>query len=161
MRDAPAIVSHLPVTVVVQVTPLIDHRWLDQRLETIAVLARNDDYEGGTQDTSAQPADGPRTLRYDQLSIDLHVDECESYYFNLMVDEPRCFVVYRNLDGGNLEPFVVTPSYDLAASYEEGDHRVDAVALDPALYPHVEAFVLSHYAPEKKQRRKRRNWSKR
>lgn len=158
MVDAPETRTHLPVSVLIRVTPTPEHRWLDERLETLAVLPA----------AAGLPASEPghdenlseRIVRHDGLSIELHADEAESYYFNLMVDEPRCFVAFQAEEGERPTPFVVTPSFDLAASYEEGDLRVDAVALDPTLLQHIESFVLLHYVPEKKVKRKRRNWNK-
>jgi hypothetical protein len=158
MVDAPETRTHLPVSVLIRVTPTPEHRWLDERLETLAVLPAADGLPASEHATDS--SSGERIIRHDGLSIELHADEAESYYFNLMVDEPRCFVAYQGEEGERPLPFVVTPSFDLAASYEEGDLRVDAVALDPALLQPIESFVLLHYVPEKKIKRKRRNWSK-
>lgn len=167
MVDAPSAQSHLPVTVLLRITPTPEHPWLDERVETLAVLPVPDTGAPDPADGSAAQAvnDGSiaqtRLIRVDGMAIDLHPDEAESYYFNLMVDEPRCFVVFQSEDGERPVPFVVTPSFDLAASYEEGDLRVDAVTLDPGLLQPIESFVLQHYLPEKKVKRKRRNWSAR
>lgn len=158
--DAPETRTHLPVSVLIKVTQTPDHPWLDERLETLAVMPAvdstpNDDNAAPDNIDSRQE----RILRHDGLSIELHPDEAESYYFNLMVDEPRCFIAYQAEEGERPQPFVVTPSFDLAASYEEGDLRVDSVSLHPTLHQHIESFVLQHYIPEKKVKRKRRKWS--
>ena len=89
--------------------------------------------------------------------MSLHKDDSESYYFNLMGEKPSVFVVCR-LEHGRLRPFLVTLSYDEAASYMEVDESVSAVAMPPEIYRWCEAFVLTHYVPEKKRKRKRDNW---
>ena len=91
------------------------------------------------------------------FAINLHTDAAESYYFNLMGEKPSVFVVCR-LEHGRLQPFLVTCSYDEADAYMEVDESVSAVAMPPEIYRWCEAFVLAHYVPEKKRKRKRDNW---
>ncbi len=55
-------------------------------------------------------------------------------------------------------PFLVTLSFDEAHAYLEGDQEVYAVDIPPELYRWSEAFVLSHYVPQKKRKRKLDNW---
>ena len=40
----------------------------------------------------------------------------------------------------------------------ESDEAVESVAMPVELYRFVEQFVLEHYLPEKKKKRKRDNW---
>ena len=61
-------------------------------------------------------------------------------------------------DNGPLRPLIVTLSYDEAASYLESDDIVESVAMPAELYRWVENFVLEHYLPQKKKKRKRENW---
>jgi len=103
--------------------------------------------------------DGLRQWLYPGLAIRLYADECESYYYNLVSNEPRCFVVaHRDDDGCPPEPFLATLSYDEAAAYQEGEDDVYAVPIPPELYPWLERFVLANYVPEKRTKRKRRDW---
>ncbi|WP_455222156.1 DUF3305 domain-containing protein [Kaarinaea lacus] len=94
------------------------------------------------------------------FTVELHKDECESYYHNLMSDTPKAFIVCRSdeEDNNQCQPFLVTLSYDEAASYMEVDELVYSVAMPPELYRCVEQFVLEHYVPEKKRKRRRDNW---
>ena len=41
----------------------------------------------------------------------------------------------------------------------EGEAELFVVEVAPELYRWVEAFVLAHYVPEKRRKRKRANWS--
>ena len=168
MTDLPVRQNRLAVTVIMQVTPTPEHRWLDQKREIIAVIPRQA-YQANQTDqadqTSAPLAGQAETgkaelIRYDSLEISLHPDEVESYFMNISTDTPRVFVIlHQNDDNGETEPFIVTVSADLAASYESVDHAIEVVTMDPRLYPDIEAFVLTHHIPEKIVKRKRKNWS--
>jgi hypothetical protein len=56
------------------------------------------------------------------------------------------------------EPVLVTLSFDAGQAYQEADETVYAVPLPPELYRAAEAFVIAHYVPEKKRKRKLENW---
>ncbi|MGC1440474.1 MAG: DUF3305 domain-containing protein [Burkholderiaceae bacterium] len=173
MQDGPELLARVPVSVLMQITPTPEHRWLSESLQTLAVIPADAATATATTTIATGPVaavatpkagdqrgdDEPRLIRHDGLILELHPDEAESYYLNLMVENPRCFVVFDSDDSGRPLPFLVTPSFDLATSYEENDRRVDSVPLDSGLYSNVEAFVLNYYVPEKVIKRKRRNWS--
>jgi hypothetical protein len=57
-------------------------------------------------------------------------------------------------------PFLVSLSFDEANAYQEGDGVVYAVAMPPELYRWCEHFVLDHYVPEKKKKRRLTDWRK-
>jgi hypothetical protein len=67
-------------------------------------------------------------------------------------------VVCREEDGERPEPALVTASYGEAASYSEVDENVYAVPIPPEIYLWIEAYVLEHYVPEKRRKRKRDDW---
>jgi hypothetical protein len=90
--------------------------------------------------------------------LTLHRDDAESYYCNLMGERPSLFVVCGEDSGDRPQPTLVTASYGEAASYSETDESVHAVALPPELYRWIETYVLEHYVPEKRRKRKRDDW---
>lgn len=94
------------------------------------------------------------------FTVELYKDDAESYYYNLMSDNPRAFVICRNEEEGNdqIQPFLVTLSSDEANSYMEVDELVYSVEMPAELYRWVEQFVLEQYIPIKKKKRKRINW---
>jgi hypothetical protein len=56
-------------------------------------------------------------------------------------------------------PFLVSLSFDEANAYlETDDVDVFPVAMPPELYRWIEAFVLAHYVPEPRRKRKRDDW---
>jgi len=93
------------------------------------------------------------------LAVRLHVDECESYYHNMQSNSPRAYVVARmDETSGVPDPFLVSLSFDEAHAYLEGDDEVYAVDIPPELYRWTEAYVIANYFPEKKKKRKLKDW---
>jgi hypothetical protein len=130
--------------------------WMPRTLEVIGVVADSDQASSDGVTHSAAGEDGIQIYR--GLRVRLHLDEAESYYHNLTVERPRCFVVTREDETGEQAPFLATLSYDEANAYLEGDDQVHAVDLAPELYRWVEAYVLSHYLPAQRKKRKRTEW---
>ena len=94
------------------------------------------------------------------LNVALHVDECESYYHNMMSETPRAYVVARLENANDIpEPFLVSMSFDEAHAYLEGEDEIYAVDIPPELYRWTEAYVIANYFPEKKTKRKLQDWS--
>lgn len=115
---------------------------------------------------AASPS-GDGVIRSDEVSrqrllagfrLKLFPDEAESYYMNLTAEQPGVFVVCRQDEEGPLTPLLVTLSYDEAASYMEVEEPVFRVAMPPELYRWVENYVLQHFVPAQKKRRKREDW---
>ena len=88
----------------------------------------------------------------------MYKDEAESYYHNLMAPNPCLYVILRDNEQGQPEPFRVSASFDEANAYTEVDENAYPVAMPGELYNWVERFVLTHYVPEQRKKRKRKNW---
>ncbi len=103
---------------------------------------------------------GPiREYMFGGLRLRLHRDECESYYHNLVSSRPQIYVIARPDEAdGAPEPFHVSASFDEANAYAETDEDVYPVDMPPEVYAWSERFVLSHYVPEPRRKRKRRDW---
>jgi len=104
--------------------------------------------------------EGNNQYLWSGLSVELFKDDAESYYHNIMSENPKAFIVCRNdeTDSNEIQPFRVTLSYAEATSYMEVDDLVHSVEMPAELYRWVEQFVLEHYVPEKKRKRRRDNW---
>ena len=141
-------------------------RWVDEVWRAAGVIgdARSSMADGSVQSTSAgrvineQP--GVHQLLYPGFTITLYVDECESYYHNLMSPQPGCYVITRSNSDDVPIPKKVTLSFDEANAYLECEGEAFAVPLPAELYRWTEEFVLQHYMPEKRVKRKRRDWRK-
>jgi hypothetical protein len=128
--------------------------WVKESWHALGVMVGT-----GRGAASSEPAEVVRSPNAAQflwggLSVELHPDEAESYYHNLTVEEPACYVVTHAREDGVPEPFLVTVSFDAAQAYLEGDETVYSVPLPPELYRAAETYVLTHYVPEKKRKRK-------
>lgn len=155
-----ALPSTFPISAMMQKHPA-KSEWIDWVWKVVAVLVGSH---------SGRHEDFPRLVKTDGdishylcdgLSVTLFKDECESYYFNLMSDTPRCYVVAHVEDAEEApDPFLVTMSFDEAHAYLEGEDEIYDVDVPPELYRWTEAFLLHHYAPEKKVKRKRTDWKK-
>ncbi|MDH5592242.1 MAG: DUF3305 domain-containing protein, partial [Gammaproteobacteria bacterium] len=86
------------------------------------------------------------------LLVQLHPLYCESYYHNLMSGHPMIYLVCHH-ETDIPQPLLITVDYDEAASYmETGDLVVNALLSDE-LCVWLEAYVLTHYMPEKPKKR--------
>ncbi|MFK5984795.1 MAG: DUF3305 domain-containing protein [Pseudomonadota bacterium] len=152
--------ERFPVSVIMQRTEL-DNRWASESWEAIGVTVGT----SSLRDNNNQPKKIFQQANISQylltdFEIVLHADECESYYHNLMSLSPRCFIIADLNEEEMPIPFLVSLSQDEAHSYLEGDEEVYAIDLPAELYLWSESFVLSHYAPSKKIKRKLKNWKK-
>lgn len=116
--------------------------------------------EGGDGPTLVRDTASAKEYLFSGLRLRLHKDESESYYHNLMASNPQLYVIARAAgDGERMEPFHVTASFDEGNAYLEADDEVYSVAMPPEVAVWIERFVLDHYVPEPRKKRKRRNWN--
>jgi len=140
------------------------HPWADEVWDAQGIVA-SADAENVTTEVKAIEHGEAKQLIYSGMEIRLFLDECESYYHNMMSPEPGCFIVARAQDeeGDDTEmpiPVLATLSFDEAHSYLEGDDIVYAVPIPAELYRWAEAYVLENYVAEKRTKRKRVDWKK-
>lgn len=94
------------------------------------------------------------------FAIRLVKDGAESYWSNLMAEQPSLFVVCRREeDADEPEPFLVTVNYDQIIGYQEVDDDVYRLPLPQDIYQWVERYVVNNYIPRETKKRKRTNWS--
>lgn len=155
--------EHFPVSVLLESRPAVSE-WVDVVWTAIAVTigSRNDQINKQPRLIRSSGNLGKNEIRHylcSGLQVKLYKDECESYYHNLMTPTPRCYVVAHSEDIEDPpQPFLITMSFDEAHAYLEGEDEIYAVDVPPELYKWVEAYILVHYAPEKRKKRKRKNW---
>ena len=143
---------------VVMCRKVSSHPWADYSYNAIGVVAVEHDPE---QPVKKIYEDGESThFLFSGLLLRLHVDECESYYHNLMSPEPGCFIVASEPEesDGMPEPYLVSLSFDEVHSYLEGDEQIFSVEIPQKLYQWAEAYILTHYVAIKKTKRKLKNW---
>lgn len=133
-------------------------RWAEHLWSAVGITIGTPDPQTAPQLVREDAASA--LYRVDGLDVRLFADECESYYFNLVSASPRAFVIaHCDTPGAQPEPFHVSMSFDEAHAYLEGDDEIFAVPVPPELYRWTEAFVIDNYFPQKKTKRKLRDWS--
>jgi len=150
--------DELLISVIMEKRPS-DNAWVDFTYDAIGVVVS--DHSLDNEVKKIYQHNGVERFLFSGLRLQLYVDECESYYHNLMSPQPGCYVVAgepETLDEMP-EPYLVSLSFDEAHAYLEGDELVYSVDIPPQLYQWIEAFVLSHYVAIKKTKRKLKNWT--
>jgi len=147
----------LTVSVIMEKRPS-DNAWVDFAYEAVGVVIGNHLPDNSTNKIHQQ--NGIERYLFSGLSLQLYVDECESYYHNLMSPQPGCYIVANEPETLDEmpEPYLVSLSFDEVHAYLEGDELVYAVEIPPQLYRWTEAFILTHYVATKKTKRKLKNW---
>lgn len=159
-----------PVSVLMEARPAksqwIDKSWTALGLVSLLMPRSMPSKKKVTIIKQGNGEDQIEQLLYSGLQIRLFLDECESYYHNLMSPEPGCFIVARIDEEAQADqadvpiPFLVTLSFDEAHAYLEGDDIVYSVEIPPELYRWAEAYIIENYSAEKRKKRKRKDWRK-
>jgi hypothetical protein len=149
--------QHFPVAVILERRPAVS-RWIEHVWKAVGIAVGR--HAGGRTPRLIRDEQGVALFLVGGLDVALYVDECESYYYNLVSDNPRAYVLAHATDDGTQpQPFRVSMSFDEAHAYLEGDDQIYDVDVPPELYRWTEAFVIANYFPEKKRKRKLRDWS--
>ncbi|MEJ2577389.1 MAG: DUF3305 domain-containing protein [Gammaproteobacteria bacterium] len=153
--------SSFPVSVILERRPPLDDRWVDHVWSAAGVTVGRRDAGNDGRPTLVRERDGVAHYMVNGLQVTLFPDECESYYHNMMTATPRCYVVVHREEADAMpEPFLVSMSFDEAHAYLEGEDEIFAVDVPPELYRWTEAFVIANYFPEKKTKRKLKDWTR-
>ena len=150
--------DEFPVEVIMQSQPGTANAWSEEQWQAVGVVAREPGDEQEQQVQLVHEEGDTRSYLYSGFDVKLYVDECESYYYNLISPEPRCYVIAQRDESGVPVPFLVSMSSDEANAHLECEGEVYSVDVPPELYRWTEAFVLMHYTAEKRRKRKRDNW---
>ena len=153
--------SRFPVSVIIERRPTRDNKWVDHTWSAVGITVRSGEAAADEGPVLVREEGDVALYMFNGLDINLYRDECESYYHNMMTDTPRCYVVAHQEDmDAPPEPFLVSMSFDEAHAYLEGEDEIFAVDVPPDLYRWTEACVIANYFPEKKTKRKLRDWTK-
>ena len=155
--------SEIPVTVLVECRQARSGRWVEEQWRALAVVAGKDVAGDAFESTLVHQDDQCRRYLWSGLKLSLYKDACESYWYNLMSDEPYLYVVCfedENEDGEEcLNPLLVTADQQEATGHMETDDQVYSVPMPEQVRQWVERFVVENYVPEQKKKRKRTQWA--
>ena len=161
---ATATPSEIPVTVLFECRHARSGRWVEEQWEVVAVVAGKDVARDESETTLVHEDAECRRYLWSGLRLSLYKDACESYWYNLMSEQPYLYVVCHmdeNEDGEeSLNPVQVSADQQEATGHMETDDRVYSVPMPEQVHQWVERFVVENYVPEEKKKRKSTQWAK-
>jgi len=157
--DAPARREALPVAILMERRMVERGRWRFPHWEVLGVVAGEGVSGRRVERTQVHGEAGAERHCWTGLELELYRDGAESYWYNLTSERPSLFVVCRSEEDGDMRPFAVTADHDEACAFTEVDESVYAVPMPPEVHQQVERFVVTHYVPKPRRKRRRSNWS--
>jgi len=156
--------ERFPVSVLMERRLARSGPWSAYQWECVAVVCGEDvvDGDGGTTLVSD---DGERArFMWSGMEIRLFKDGCESYWYNLQSETPYLFVICFNDEVAEDEsmavaPLLVSANQDEANAHMESEDQVFSVPMPRPVIEWLERFVVDHYEPVVKKKRKRRDWA--
>ncbi|WP_405234472.1 DUF3305 domain-containing protein [Lentisalinibacter salinarum] len=147
------------VAVIMQRTQVSRGQWSVPSWSALSVVAGENLPVGGGGAEMIYEKDGEAQYLWPGFSLLLYKDLAEEYWYNLTAGKPSLFVICHETPEGELTPFRVTADQDSAAVCLESDDQVFAVPIPPEIYQSIEQFVVQHFVPRERRKRKRKNWS--
>jgi len=148
----------IPVAVVLERTIDQSKKWAFPSWRIYAIVAGAQVAEEYQQLTLPGNKDIFRSF-HSGLKLELFKDGSEGYWYNLLSEEPYLFVVCEGEQGDmEIEPNYVTANQDEATGYLESDDIVLSAPMPAELRDLLERYVISHYQPVIKKKRKRKDW---
>ena len=150
--------DQVPLSVITAREKVEGNRWIEERWRVIGVIAgRAEDSEKIVRTVLRTGPDGEQYL-WTGFVLRLRPYEADSYYYNIIGQNPSLYVYCRPDDTGEPCPHTVTAEYIEAMSVSETGNMSFAVPMPPEVYRVIEDYVLEHYEPdEPKMKRKRDN----
>jgi hypothetical protein len=148
----------IPVSVVLERTIDESKKWvLPQWCACAVVTGQHISRESGRQ--LIHEDDMTRRYLWNGLVVHLYKDGSEGYWYNLLSPQPFLFIVCEGEQGDmEVEPAFVTANQDEATGYMESDRLVLSLPMPAEICDVLERYVISHYQPQRKKKRKRREW---
>lgn len=146
--------TQFPISVIMEKRPSVS-RWADAYWTAVGLIVGQ---QSATQMSLLHSDGSIEQYLYPGLTVSLHRDQCESYYHNMVAPKPSCYIVARTAEDGIPRPFLVTMCFDEAHSYQENEDQAFAVEIPAELYHWMESFMIDNYFPEKKFKRRLKDW---
>jgi len=152
--------TRFPVSVLMAHEQITMGQWSVPRWRVVGVVAGEPD--AGDQSEEGRlvhDEDGKQEYLWSGFEIRLYRDATESYWLNLVGQQPSLFVVCReDQTDGRCDPIVVTANYDEAGAYMEADATVMSAPMPPEVYRWLEHYVVEHFQPAEGKSRRREPW---
>jgi hypothetical protein len=127
----------------------LTNRWVSERWEARGVIPYAADTD--TKERVIVQEHGLTQILFPNLTIRLHRDEAEGYYYNITSPQPKVFVLWRMRDG-IARPEQLSVSYHEGARWMDSEETVDGVSLPTELLPWIAEFAAEHYRPEPRKK---------
>ena len=147
------------VAVIMQRAEVKRGPWSVPSWSAVSVVAGDHLVGAGAACTPIHEDDDNAQYLWSGLALEFYRDQAEAYWYNLTSDNPSLFVICHESPEGERSPFQVTADRDSAAVCLESDDQVFAVPVPPEIYQSLEQFVVQHFVPQERKKRKRKNWS--
>jgi hypothetical protein len=148
----------IPVAVVLERKVNPDSRWGYPTWRAHAVIAGEGIARPGGDSVIDLDNETRRTI-HTGFTLDLYKDGSEGYWYNLLSDEPCLFVICEgDYSATEIQPMHVTANQDEANGHLESEDIVLPVPMPAEITALLERYVISHYRPEARRKRKRRDW---
>lgn len=154
-----SLVERHTVAVIMQRSQVQQGRWSVPSWAAVSVVAGDHLVGKGAGQTPMHEDDRHAQFLWSGFTLELYQDLAEDYWYNLTSESPSLFVICHESPDGQLTPFRVTADQDSASGCLESDDQVFAVPIPPEIYQHLEQFIVAHYVPRERKKRKRENWS--
>lgn len=150
----------IPVAVIIERRANPDSRWGYPDWLLADVITGEQLKAGNPSETCIlMQQQGTTRFFHGGLKISFFKDGSEGYWYNLLSREPYLFVV---CDGeqtaAEIDPFFVTANQDEATGHLESDDIVLSAPMPVSVRDFLERYVVTHYQPEVKKKRKRKDW---
>lgn len=156
------LVDKIPLSVITAREPVVGNPWISERWRVLGVVA-GPAADGGNV-TRTVLRSGPEGEQYlwSGFVLRLHASEADSYYYNIVGQNPSLYVFCQEDEGGEPCPRAITAEYIEAMAQNETGSAAHAVPMPPEVYRCIEQYVLEHFVPEEpKMKRKHERDSKR
>lgn len=143
-------VQNLPIAVIMQ-RRVLQHRWADESWAAIAVMADN----GKLPKVQALSLDEQRqSWLVTGLSLELFMDDNESYHENWAAPSPKVFIAWRMEDGKAMPQRASVSYVDGTRMFDSGE-SADGVLMPPDIHAWLGDYLRQHYTPPEPGRERR------
>jgi hypothetical protein len=150
----------IPVAVIMARKEVARGRWKVPSWRAVGVVAGENVPGREARRVPLPPVDGSPQYLWGGFSLDLYRDGTESYWYNLVSDNPSLFIACSQTDDGEMVPTLVTASPDEASGHMESEGQVFSTPIPPEVYLQIEAVVVEHHRPQEKKVRRRKKWTR-
>jgi hypothetical protein len=148
----------IPIAVVMR-RRMIEHgRWRVPSWDVLSVLPADHLASRGASREPVRKGDEEEQYLWSGFALELYRDEAESYWYNLTGDNPALYVLCHETPEGDMEPFLVTADHDQGTAGVEADDKVFIAPIPQDIYQEIERFIVEHYVPAERKKRRRKNW---